>query len=709
MRFLLREYSRRAADSVKPANMTVSLAKDAPAPLEIEAARFLLKALGDGALWRWLSHRDRAQLRGEITKSFKSAPASLRHGLVKTRFARHLQRHQKDLGSLLKLWAPSQTELLRELRNLSSQNAARVLEESEATPETSAAATDSSAPLTFDFSEENLAPLRQRFDENALQLAQFYLNGAPPGGQFFPEIEPHETASVRGETEVAEMVSGRDETPSGGASARDAMENAALNEGETDAENLGAESRATKNAAPRDQEIASENDHAAASNLIAQVAQENAAPHENATDAENRAAASTRAARNTALHENEIAAENLATANTREARSEAAREILSRQLNAAKTARDAQRQRAREFSAEIGTLKARQQRETHELRAQLVQAQKDAETQREKAAAAQKTLERETRRIKRETAQLETFEAENKSLKRQLRQSQQSVEDARKTAATAATQLQQAQDDNETLQREIDDLRREKTLAAPLASTRQSATRGVKKAVAAPCVKAARVPIGAPKVAPVAPRVLDPLDEVFRWNAASGAFAVTLRETREMISRNDETRVFALSRALETLRESDEKTYFNFLARAREFGAYFRRVLTVSTIRVLVDASNVARIETDRRGRGKLDFLLQAREELRRRDAFPLLLIADASLQHFIDEPAEVAKMATRGELELLPAGNVADDFLAREARRTGAFVLTNDKSFHQQVAPDFEPSRIGFKLHHHFIAIDDF
>ena len=667
MRFLLREYSRRAADFVKPENMTDPPPEDAPAPLGLEAARFLLESLGDGALWRWLSQRDQAGLRGEITKSFKSAPASLRHGLVKTRFARHLQRHQKDLRSLLKLWAPSQIELLRELQSLAAQNDARVLTESEAPPETSAASADStlsnsaasansddapaSAPPDFDFSEEVTQSLRARFDEHAVSLAQLFLQSTPPDDEFLAGLANFEAASTRDAAKIFPAV----ETPTGDAISRDASANIALNADEK------------------------------------------------------RAAASTRATQNEAPHEKEIAVENRDAASTREMRNEAARETLQSQLSAAKVARDAQRQRARELSAEIETLKTRHQRELHELRAQLVQAQKDAETQHEKAVAAQKTLERETRRAKNENAQRETFEAENKSLKRQLRQSQQSAEDARKTAATATAQLQTAQENDELLRHEIEDLRREKASAAPLASTRESASRGAKKAVKTPRVKAERVGIEAPRVAPIAPRVLDPLDEVFRWNAAAGDFAVTLRETREMISRNDETRVFALSRALETLRESDEKTYFNFLARARAFGAYFRRVLTATTTRVLVDASNVARIETDRRGRGKLDFLLQAREELRRRDAFPLLLVADASLQHFIDEPGEVAKMATRGELELLPAGNVADDFLAREARRTGAFVLTNDKGFHKQVAPDFEPSRIGFRLRHNFIEIDDF
>lgn len=565
---------------------------DAPeVPIAMETLRFLVGALNAGELWRWLGDRERAALRSEVTKGFKSAPGALRHGLAQARLARHLQRHLDDLGELLKLWAASQTELFDELRVLAPPATAE--NETQTDGEKGGAHS-----FDFDIQSEALSPLRARFGEAALQLAQLYLGDAPHLGDAPPEDAPREDIAP-------------------------------------------------------------------------------AAPESLQSEA----------------------------ASTRDAQDDAARQLLQRQLQETKAARDLQRKRANELAAEIAALKAHHQRELHEMRAQLVKSQKEAATQSENALAAQKNLGRETRRAKQESARLEEAEAATKSLKRQIRQLQQSAEDARKNAATATAQLQQAQETIEVLRAEI-------AQAAQLATQNTAlpaSTRKAPRAAKTPPPRAARVPIEPKKVVALPPRILDPLDETFRWNADARDFAVTLRETREMITRNEEERVFALSRALESLRESDEKTYLNFLARAREFGPYFRRVLTVSTTRVLVDASNVARIETDRRGRGKLDFLLQAREELRRRDAFPLLLIADASLQHFIDEPDEVAKMAKNGELVLLPAGNIADDFIAREARRTGAFVLTNDKSFHKQVAPDYEPSRIAFKLHHHFIEIDDF
>jgi hypothetical protein len=124
---------------------------------------------------------------------------------------------------------------------------------------------------------------------------------------------------------------------------------------------------------------------------------------------------------------------------------------------------------------------------------------------------------------------------------------------------------------------------------------------------------------------------------------------------------------------------------------------------------VLVDASNVARYEAGGRGKGRLSHLLLLRDELRRRDCFPIVLLADASLPYHIDEPDELTAMARRGELEIVPPGTEADEHLAREARRSGAYVVTNDRNFHLKVAPDFEPPRIPFHIRDGVVFVDNF
>jgi hypothetical protein len=97
------------------------------------------------------------------------------------------------------------------------------------------------------------------------------------------------------------------------------------------------------------------------------------------------------------------------------------------------------------------------------------------------------------------------------------------------------------------------------------------------------------------------------------------------------------------------------------------------------------------------------------RRELRLRGCFPIQLIADASLPYNIDEVAELLAMGKRGEIEFSNAGQEADEVLAREARRTGAYVVTNDRNFYLKVTPDFEPPRITFRIIDGFLVVDEF
>jgi hypothetical protein len=184
---------------------------------------------------------------------------------------------------------------------------------------------------------------------------------------------------------------------------------------------------------------------------------------------------------------------------------------------------------------------------------------------------------------------------------------------------------------------------------------------------------------------------------------------MTPRDVQRAIDRNDEDFVFTLIQSLDAMRESSEEGYRLLLARIREIGRYYSRVLTADTTRVLIDASNVARFEKDKYGKGQLRHLLSMRDELRRRDCFPILMYADASLPYNIDEPDELHKMVRNGEVHMTLSGQEADELLAREARRTGAYVVTNDRSFHLKVTPDFEPPRISFRIYDGVVVVDDF
>ena len=151
-----------------------------------------------------------------------------------------------------------------------------------------------------------------------------------------------------------------------------------------------------------------------------------------------------------------------------------------------------------------------------------------------------------------------------------------------------------------------------------------------------------------PTPAPPRPR---PFDQKFLWKAdGRSVIQVSPRDIQRAVDRNDEEFVFSLIQALDALRETNERGYKMLLERIRQVDRYYARVLTADTTRVLVDASNVARYEKDKAGRGQLRNLLTMRDELRRRDCFPILLYADASLPHNIDEPARAtANEKSRG------------------------------------------------------------
>ncbi len=208
---------------------------------------------------------------------------------------------------------------------------------------------------------------------------------------------------------------------------------------------------------------------------------------------------------------------------------------------------------------------------------------------------------------------------------------------------------------------------------------------------------------------PVVVQAPTPLDEIFEWRADKRPVRVTPRAVRRLIDKNDEEGVFSIVQALESLQLSDPHLHGKFLKRLSDGAPYYGRVLKENMARVLVDASNVARHTPNKYGKGQLRFLLGMREELRRLGCFPIIFIADASLRHVIDESRKFHEMIDSGEIEVVDKGVEADEILAREARRTGAYVVTNDAKFFHKVSPDFEPPRVTFRIYDGLVIVDEF
>lgn len=330
-------------------------------------------------------------------------------------------------------------------------------------------------------------------------------------------------------------------------------------------------------------------------------------------------------------------------------------------------------------------------RETGRLEAQNHAAALNQETRRTQALQAEleeatRHLDRVTRKNRGLEKQVEETAGELKRAKRQLRQGQQLSEDLRRQLTTAQTQIENLQ---AALEAQVEAARR------PSEHKRRPKTQW----------QPPRVQAHSPTS--VAPE--SPLDQVFIWKSGTRVLRVSPREIKKQIEANNDAFIGDIAGALDDLRAINPSGFEVFMKRMRELDRYYARVLTGKSTRVLIDASNVARQEKDFAGKGKLQNLLMMRDELRRRDCFPILIYADASLPYNIDEPAELLRMVRRGEVQMSDSGQEADELLARESRRTGAYVVTNDRNFHLKVTPDFEPPRVGFRFHDNFLVVDEF
>lgn len=305
------------------------------------------------------------------------------------------------------------------------------------------------------------------------------------------------------------------------------------------------------------------------------------------------------------------------------------------------------------------------------LRAGLDEAEK-------KSRESQKLLKAETNRASHLEEKLTEAAAARERAERRAKALQPELEGAQQEVKTIRRQLQRLQQINEELRGQI------KAKEAQIEEAK-------KQTITAQPDKKSQAPSTA--IEPPVPKNFSPQDSITKIVDA--------------INRNNEAFVATLRQQLEVLRAHDPKTFQSFLKRLRTAGKYYEGVLTRPVTRVMVDASNVARYDTQ--GKGRLSNLVNMREELQRHNCFPIIFIADASLPYNIDDAKALRAMATRGELILTTSGQQADEILAREARTTGAYVVTNDKNFHYDFAPDFTPQRIGFNIADNVVMLDEF
>ena len=350
---------------------------------------------------------------------------------------------------------------------------------------------------------------------------------------------------------------------------------------------------------------------------------------------------------------------------------EAARAGLARGENA--------RARVQTLEAEIEKGKRRETQKAAQSAKKLEQIERKWAAKYEELG---KVEAREERRVRAMQTQIEELELDNKRQKKQLRQSAQSREEERRKVVALEAKLAELQTQN--ADKPAAALKSMDAVSSP-PTTQDAPNRPVK--VSKP----------------------SPLDEIFEWMAHGHRIRVTAREVRRLIDKNDEARVGNLMLELEALQESNPDLRRRFLERLKQAGAHYPRVLTHRTSRVLVDASNVARFRANKYGKGHLADLQLMRQELQRLDCWPIVFIADASLPYYIDEPGELREMARQGEIIIVDKGVEADEILAREARATGAYVVTNDAKFFYKVSPDYEPPRITFRVLDGLVVVDEF
>ncbi len=94
---------------------------------------------------------------------------------------------------------------------------------------------------------------------------------------------------------------------------------------------------------------------------------------------------------------------------------------------------------------------------------------------------------------------------------------------------------------------------------------------------------------------------------------------------------------------------------------------------------VVVDGSNVAWEEINSEGKPKVNNIKRIVELLSSAGFEEIIVLADASLRHQIDNPKELKRLVKLGLVKYLPAKVKGDQLLLRLAEEKDAYILTND------------------------------
>lgn len=92
----------------------------------------------------------------------------------------------------------------------------------------------------------------------------------------------------------------------------------------------------------------------------------------------------------------------------------------------------------------------------------------------------------------------------------------------------------------------------------------------------------------------------------------------------------------------------------------------------------VVDASNVAYAELSEKGQPKVSNIVAVCQALRGLGYRPIV-IADASLRHVVDDPAQLEGLLDQQDVRQSPSGTQADYFVLQVADDLGAVVVSND------------------------------
>ncbi len=283
-------------------------------------------------------------------------------------------------------------------------------------------------------------------------------------------------------------------------------------------------------------------------------------------------------------------------------------------------------------------------------------------------AAWEKQADRATRQKQKTERENQELQTENKRLKKQVRQLTLALEEARRAA------VEQEQESKGEEEKE----KRSHTAVSP-------------------------VPPPARSPAPPSPAT------ALRWNINGDRYSISIAQLIQAVDTNQEEIVFKMMESLKRLRRVDGGQFAAVVQRLKEIGRYYAYILTQSTMRVIVDGSNVAHAEKNRRGQAQLRNILAVRDALRALDFFPILIYADASLPYQIDQREELMRLAQRGEIRFVPSGTSADDVIAREAKELGCYVVTNDRKLTHNLDPTWELQIVGFKIIDGQVILEDF